>query len=90
MGLLKVKVVPGSSRTKIDGWLGDFLKVRVTAEPEKGRANEAVAALLAETFGIPRRDVNISSGRLSSRKGFEINELSYSEICSRLPETADQ
>ena len=89
MALLKVKVVPGSSRSKINGWLGDFLKIRVTAEPENGRANEAVAELLAEKMDIPRRDVNIFSGRTSSRKTFEINELSYSEICLRLPAAAD-
>jgi len=89
MALLKVKVVPGSSRTKIDGWLGDFLKIRVTAEPEKGRANEAVAMLLAETFAIPRRDVSVSSGGSSSRKTLIINGLSDSEIRARLHGASD-
>ncbi len=85
MALLKVKVVPGSSRTKIDGWLGDFLKIRVTAKPEKGRANDAVVALLADALGVPRQDVSISSGEGSPRKIFKINGLSKSEIHSRLP-----
>ncbi len=89
MALLKIKVIPGSSRTKIDGWLGDSLKIRVTAKPEKGRANDAVITLLAETFGIPRQNVNISSGGSSPRKTFKINGLSHAEIRSRLPGTAD-
>ncbi len=89
MALLKIKVVPGSSRTQIDGWLGDSLKIRVTAKPEKGRANDAVIALLAETFGIPRHDVSISSGGSSPSKTCKINGLSDSEIRSRLPGTAD-
>ena len=85
MAMLKVKVVPGSSRTKIDGWLGDALKVRVSAKPEKGRANDAVVTLLAETLGIRRQDISISSGGTSPRKSFIINDLSDSEVRSRLP-----
>ncbi len=85
MALLKVKVVPGSSRTKIDGWLGESLKIRVMAVPEKGKAKDAVVTLLAETLGIPRRNVSISSGGSSPRKVFIINNLSDSQIRSRLP-----
>ncbi len=85
MTLLKVKVVPGSSKNRIDGWLGEFLKIRVRAKPEKGNANEAVANLLAETLGIPRQNVKISSGSASQRKMFKIKDLSESEIRVRLP-----
>jgi len=83
--MLKVKVVAGSSRTRIDGWLGDSLKIRVTAKPEKGKANDAVVTLLAETLGVRRQDISISSGGTSPRKYFIINNLSESEIRSRLP-----
>lgn len=89
MALLKVKVVPGSSRTTIDGWLGEYLKIRVAAKPEKGRANDAVIALLADKLAIPRQDISISSGGSSPRKAFKINNLSGSEIQSRLPRTDD-
>ena len=66
---LKVKVAPGSSRTAIAGEMADgTLKVRVAAPPEKGRANEALCALLAEHFGVARRAVTIVSGHGSPRK----------------------
>ncbi len=85
MALLKIKVVPGSSKTRIDGWLGESLKIRVTAVPEKGKANDAVVTLIAETLGISRTSVSISSGTSSPRKVLKINNLSDSEIRSRLP-----
>ena len=44
---LKVRVVPGASRSAISGWLDDVLKVRVSAQPEKGKANTAVVVLLS-------------------------------------------
>jgi uncharacterized protein (TIGR00251 family) len=82
--LLKVKVVPGSSRTRIEGWLGDSLKIRVTAKPEKGRANEMVGVVLAEALAIPTSEVSLLSGRSSDRKIFKINKLSDEEIHARL------
>ena len=86
MSLLKVKVVPGSSRNHIAGWLGESLKIRVTANPEKGKANDAVVSLLADTLRIPKHDVTLSSGASSPRKVFKISGLSHSEIKSRLSE----
>lgn len=68
MARLNVKVVPGSSRSQIVGWLGDALKIKVTAPPEKGRANEAVVALLAHKFGISTDHIQIESGHSSPSK----------------------
>jgi uncharacterized protein (TIGR00251 family) len=65
---LNLKVVPGSSRDQIVGWLGDALKIKVTAPPEKGRANEAVVELLAETLGIGADAIEIESGHSSPSK----------------------
>jgi len=84
MSLLKIKVVPGSSRNYIAGWLGESLKIRVTAIPQKGKANDAVVTLLADTLKISKQDVTLSSGASSPRKIFKISGLSHSEIKSRL------
>jgi len=62
MGHLSLKVVPGSSRDEIVGWLADSLKVKVKAPPERGRANEAVVALLAERLGIDASSIAVVSG----------------------------
>ena len=81
---LAVKVVPGASREGIAGWLGDTLKVRVTAPAEQGKANAAVEALLAEALGIAKNRVRIASGTASPRKIVEIAGLSEDEMRSRL------
>lgn len=72
---LTVKVVPGSSRDGIVGWLGDALKIKVTAPPEKGRANEAVVSLLCERLGLPADAVTVVSGHSSPSKVIAINGM---------------
>jgi uncharacterized protein (TIGR00251 family) len=72
---LKVKVVPGSSRDQIVGWLGDALKIKVTASPEKGRANDAVAEMLAERLGLSTDAVTVVSGQSSPSKMITINGM---------------
>ena len=81
---LRVKVVPASSRNGIAGWLGDALKVRVTAPAEGGKANAAVEAIVAEALGLPRDAARIVSGRTSPRKVIEIAGLSESDVHQRL------
>lgn len=77
---LKVKVVPGSSQSEVSGWLGDMLKVRVAAQPEKEKANSAVLALLAKSLGLSKRDVSITSGKKSQQKVIEVHGLSIVQI----------
>ncbi|MCB9846121.1 MAG: DUF167 domain-containing protein [Phycisphaeraceae bacterium] len=66
--LLRVKAVPGSSRSAIAGRLGDRLKVRVSAPPEGGRANRAIRELLAEALGIAPAAVEVVSGHARAEK----------------------
>jgi uncharacterized protein (TIGR00251 family) len=75
MGRITVKVVPGSSRDQIVGWLGDALKIKVTAPPEKGKANEAVVELLSMTLGISTDDIEVVSGHSSPSKIIAINGM---------------
>jgi uncharacterized protein len=70
---LQLKVIPKASRNRIVGWVGDRLKVQVTAAPERGKANDAVVQLLAETLGLPRARVRIVAGETSPIKTLEID-----------------
>ncbi|MCL1598557.1 MAG: DUF167 domain-containing protein [Actinomycetia bacterium] len=68
--LIDVLVVPNASRTAVVGIHGDRVKVRVTAPPERGRANVAVARLLADETGGNRAEV--VSGHSSRTKTVEV------------------
>ena len=72
---LTVKVVPGSSRDQIVGWLGDSLEIKVMAPPGKGRANEAVVAILADRLGLDEDDVKITTGDSAATKVLTITGL---------------
>lgn len=83
---LSLKVVPGASRSGIAGWLGDSLKVRVTAPAESGKANAAVIEVLSETLNIPKNFIEIVVGGASPRKVVEIDGLTETEINEKLPQ----
>lgn len=82
--VIAVKVVPGASRDKIAGVLGDSLKIATAAPPEKGKANQAVAAILADALGLGPRSVSLVSGPTSPRKEFLVAGLSADAIRERL------
>ncbi len=66
---LPVKVVPRASRNEIVGIGTDgALKIRVTAPPVEGAANEAVIALLADALGLPKSNIDIVAGMTSTTK----------------------
>jgi uncharacterized protein (TIGR00251 family) len=66
---LTVKVIPKSSRNEIVGFLDDgTLKLKITAAPEKGKANAEVCDFLAEQFGVSKRQVSIVRGETSPLK----------------------
>jgi uncharacterized protein (TIGR00251 family) len=70
---ITVKVIPKSSTTEISGQLPDGTwKVKVAAAPDKGKANKALCAFLADHFGVPQSRVTILSGRTSHRKRLRI------------------
>ena len=82
--ILSVRVIPRSSKSKIDGRRGDALLVRLAAPPVDGAANEALIDLLAREFQRPKRDITILSGQSSRDKRIDIAGLSEAEGTERL------
>jgi uncharacterized protein YggU (UPF0235/DUF167 family) len=81
---LPVKVIPGASQNAITGWLGNELKIRVTASPERGKANVAVEKIVAQALGLPKGAAKIISGKTSARKILEITGLPEADIMQHL------
>jgi uncharacterized protein len=66
--LLTIKATPKAARDEIAGLRNGALLVKVTAAPEKGKANAAVIALLAKTIGVPKSAFELVSGDTDRNK----------------------
>ncbi|MDP7428397.1 MAG: DUF167 domain-containing protein [Alphaproteobacteria bacterium] len=67
-----VRLTPKAAASGIDGAMasknGPALKVRVTAAPEKGRANAALVKLLAREWRLPTSALSIEAGAKQRHK----------------------
>jgi len=75
---LAVRLTPNSGRDAIEGVEGtadgeSHFRARVTAVPEKGKANEALVKLLAKSIGLPKSSVSIVSGDTARLKILRID-----------------
>ena len=78
---LVVKVAAAARRERIEGWLGEALKVSVRAPRERGKANRAVAALLRSALGT---EPTLLRGERAPRKVFRIDGLDEAEVRARI------
>lgn len=86
---VRLRVVPGTTHAGVVGRHGDAWKVRVTAAPEGGKANDAVLALLASTLDVPRRDLALTAGRASRNKVVVLTGVTDEEVDARLRAAAE-
>ena len=79
------KVVPGSSGpTRICGLLDGMLKVKVSAAPQKGKANQCLLKFLAKELGLKKNVVSIISGKTSTVKHVQISGISADTLLKKL------
>lgn len=81
---VRLRVSPGAGRAGIVGRHGDGWKVRVTAPPEHGRANEAVLRLVAEALALPRDALTLVAGHGGRDKIVELTGLGPGLVERRL------
>ncbi|MBA7499556.1 hypothetical protein ES704_02300 [subsurface metagenome] len=81
--VIKVKIVPGSSKDKIIGVYNDALKIAITAPPVEGKANKECIAYLAKYFEVAKSKIEIFSGQTSKNKLIKIYDISQSEFLDK-------
>jgi uncharacterized protein (TIGR00251 family) len=84
--VVKIRVQPRAAKNSLAGEMEGALKVRLTAPPVDGAANEACCKFLAEIFGIAKSNVEIVSGHTGRNKLVRIRgvrEAKARELLSR-------
>lgn len=82
--VFKVKVVPGSSRTAVCGLLDGMVKIKVSAAPEKGKANKRLLEFLAKELGVKKNAVSIITGKTSGVKNVRVLGISTRTMLKKL------
>lgn len=81
---LHIRVTPRSSRNKVDGLIGEALKIRLCAPPVEGKANAVLIEFLAEQLHLPRRALRLESGEQSRTKCIHVAGLTARVVTERL------
>jgi uncharacterized protein (TIGR00251 family) len=78
------KIVPGSSKTAVCGLLDGMVKIKVSAAPEKGKANQCLAEFLVKQLGVKKNAVSIISGQTNPVKQVQVLGISAESLLKRL------
>ncbi len=81
---LVVKVTPGARENRIVGFEGGYLKIKVNAVAEDGKASIAVIELLAEKLGVAKSKVVLISGGTQRIKRFDVKGVTLEQLEERL------
>lgn len=82
--LLAVKAQPGSRASGLRGERAGALCVAVTEVAEKGKANEAIVAVLARELGLRRSQIELVRGQTSAAKRFLIRGLTPAQLIAKI------
>jgi len=78
--IFNIRVVPRSSKSEIAGVQDNALKLKITASPVGGQANDACIRLLSDTLGVRKNRITIVSGHKSRKKTIAIEGIGKKEI----------
>ncbi len=82
--VLPVVAQPGAKRNAILGERAGALRVAVTSPPEKGKANDAIQRILAQTLACRVSQIQLISGTTSRQKRFLVEGIAPADMNKRL------
>ncbi len=82
--VLNVRAQPRSSRSGIDGLVGDAVRVRVKCAPVDGKANKELVETLADEFGLAKSSVVFKSGETSKQKRILLRGVTAAAVAARI------
>lgn len=82
--IFSVHIQPRAAKNEVVGVHGGAVKVRLTAPPVEGAANELLVRFLAERLGVPRGRVRLLGGQTSRDKLLRVDGLDRTEVLARL------
>ncbi len=82
--ILPVRAHAGARRNAIKGIHDGALQVMVTQAPEKGKANKAIIAVMAESLGLRKSQIELLVGETSPQKRFLVNAINPNELAERI------
>jgi len=79
-----IHVKPGAGKNEITEIKPEYIKIKISAPPEKNKANTELINFLSKIFGINKIDIKIISGLNSKIKMVKINKYTKDEVITRL------
>ena len=79
-----IQVVPRSAKCEIVGISNDTLKIRLTAPPVDGKANEECLRFLSTLFDVAKNRLSIIGGQTSRRKTIQVSGMGSKELAALL------
>ncbi|NLV24772.1 MAG: YggU family protein [Deltaproteobacteria bacterium] len=83
---LLIRVLPRASKNEVIGLHGDELKVRLTAPPVEGAANQACREFFADLLGVAKNQISIVQGEKSRHKRLLVHTGDQEAVRGRLAE----
>jgi len=87
---ISVKVLPNAGKNQVVENNNGVWRIKINAQPEKGKANKALIEFLSKTLKIKKNQLEIISGETSHNKIIEITGPGEAEIAAALQQAAEK